>query len=599
MALASQAAVAIENATLYEQRNQESQSLQRVGISLTESFEQNQVLYRVLQAALGLVDGDEDTILFYDERRDEFDENGLICKGLDQPLEPYRTKVRQKKGLAHLIVQNKEPIIIPDARLDGRVSRVAIDKGRCAMVGVPLLDHEGAVGVLWVNWKQPRQISARDVSLLTALASQATVAIKGVRRYEELQRRSAHLDAAHEAGKVITAASVGLDRQQILDRILKEAIESVTDLSGGKASFGTISLVEGDPKELVVKSVYSKRLPQLSIDKFERILVDPRIPQLKRIGISGRAVITGQAQLVPDVNEDPDYIVLDENTKSELVIPLVDNDTVIGVMDVESDELAAFDELDKDALTLLVDLAVVALNNTRRAEELTRSNAVALMSAWGAEIAHDVNREVSYIWRDIFVLQKRPDLPSDVKDRLHRIEQSTGRLAMPKREIDTESWLPMQNSCNLSHTIEAAVSIYQDSDPGSAIAWEYIPFKSEVKVAIHERRLLSILSHLFRNATQAMAQVEEKRVHIRTSVMGKRVAIEVEDSGPGVPPEIRDRLFREPVAHEQDRKGSGLLLIRFISEQYRGSVELAEPRNGSGACFRVWLPVVVSEGISE
>ncbi len=463
MALAGQAAVAIENIRLFKQRNEESQALQKVGISLTEPRDLDEVLHQVLLAALELVDGDETSILLYDERRDEFDTQALSCTGQNPSLQKYESKVRQGRGLAYQIVHQRAPVFISDALHDSRISKVALDKGRRAIVGVPLLDHEGPVGVLWVNWKHPRQVSSQEGSLLIALASQATVAIKGVRRYEELQRRSLHLEAVHEAGKVISAASIGLDRQQVLDRILEQAIECVTDISGPKATFGSISLFEEETKELVVKSVYSRQHPQLSIDKFARISLDTLQPSSGKIGISGRAVLSGKAQLVPDVSQDEDYIVQDPDTKSELVIPLLDDEMVIGVMDVESDELNGFDELDKNALSFLVDLAVVALRNAERAEELARSNTVALMSAWGAEIAHDVNREVGYIRRETFMLQERDDLSPEVKDRLNAIEQSAVNLAMPQKEADPVSWLPSKISCDLAQTIRKAVSRYRET----------------------------------------------------------------------------------------------------------------------------------------
>ena len=114
MALASQAAIYIENVRLFDQlmaenvrRNEESKALQEVSISFTEPIGINKGLYRVLQAALELVDGDEDSILFYDETRDEFDTKALMCAGLDQPLQTYQSKVRQRAGLAYQIVKEK------------------------------------------------------------------------------------------------------------------------------------------------------------------------------------------------------------------------------------------------------------------------------------------------------------------------------------------------------------------------------------------------------------------------------------------------------------------------------------------------------------
>ena len=88
---------------------------------------------------------------------------------------------------------------------------------------------------------------------------------------------------------------------------------------------------------------------------------------------------------------------------------------MIGVLDVENDQVHAFDEEDVQALQALADLAVVALRNTEHAEQLARSNAIGLMGAWGAEIVHDVNREVGHIRSEVFLLAKQPSLPEEVR----------------------------------------------------------------------------------------------------------------------------------------------------------------------------------------
>jgi GAF domain-containing protein/energy-coupling factor transporter ATP-binding protein EcfA2 len=602
MALASQAAVSIENVRLFDslmaenvRRNEESKALQEVSTSFTEPMGINKGLHRVLQAALKLVDGDEDSILFYDEARDEFDTKALMCAGLDQPLQTYQSKVRQRTGLAYQIVKERKPVFISDTLLDPRTSQVAIDKGRRAIVGVPLLDDDGPVGVLWVNWKTTRLVSSRDASLLTALASLATLAIKGSRRYAEIQRRSAHLEAVHEAGKVISAASVGLSRQEVLDSILEQAIEYVTGVDGWKASVGTIQLLDEETNELVVKSVFPRQYPRSSIAKFDHISLDPKKPENGRVGITGRAVRTRQAQLVPDVSRDEDYIIHNEDTKSELAIPMLDNGRVIGVMDVESPHPDAFDELDKDSLSLLVDLAVVALRNAEQAELLTRSNAVGLMGAWGAEIVHDINREVGYIRRDVKYLRQQPGLSEVVMEGLGMIDECAEHLALPEipERLPGYEAVPSHSASNLDSAIHAAVEAYRSGNP--SITTHFEPGCPEIRVAMHERFVIAMVRNLFRNAGFALSRISnEKVIYIRSRVDGSMAVFEIEDSGPGLRPDVIPSLFKRLIPHQDGRKGRGLLLVGFIVQQHGGRIEIV-PNEGKGAFFRFWLPLAPSD----
>jgi GAF domain-containing protein len=607
MALAGQAALSIENANLFDQlkadnvrRNEESKSLQAVGISLTESIQLEEVLQQVLQAALGLIDGDEDTILFYDEGRDEFRTEALMCTGLNQPLTKYATKVRQRAGLAYEIVKQRLPISIPDTLADPRTSPVAIEKGRLATVGVPLLDHDGPVGVLWVNWKKTRQISSRETSLLTALASQATVAIQAARRYEEiqrrsaeLQRRSAHLQAVHEAGKVISAASVGLDKQQVLDRILEQAIECVTGLLGPAASVGTIQLLDEETHELVVMSVFPPQDSKRFTDKLDSIPLDPQKPRTGRIGVSGRAALTRQPQLVPDVSKDDDYIVYSEKTKSELAIPMLENDRVIGVMDVESSELNAFDQLDRESLSLLVDLALVALRNAEQADQLTRSNAVGLMGAWAAEVVHGIHREVGVIRREVFWLQQQPEASAKIKESFALIDQAAARLAQPEipERLPGYEAVTLPDFCQLDEIIQGVVQTYQSKHP--SIAFRFEPGCPEIPVAMHERFVHSIFRNLLRNAAFALLRddVTEKTVCIRSRVEGSMAVIDLENSGPKLRSNILPYLFKRLIPHDDGRKGRGLLLVGFIVEQHAGRIEIVQNEQEKGVLFRLWLPL--------
>jgi len=72
-------------------------------------------------------------------------------------------------------------------------------------------------------------------------------------------------------------------------------------------------------------------------------------------GVCGSAAKKKETVIVPNVHEFPGHIVCDERSKSEIVVPLIaENDMVIAVLDVDSTELEAFDEVDKECLENLI-----------------------------------------------------------------------------------------------------------------------------------------------------------------------------------------------------------------------------------------------------
>ena len=75
-------------------------------------------------------------------------------------------------------------------------------------------------------------------------------------------------------------------------------------------------------------------------------------------GVCGTAWAEARTQVVPDVEQFPGHIACSSLSKSEIVVPVIANDEVIGVLDIDSDQLATFDETDRIYLEKLVDVLV-------------------------------------------------------------------------------------------------------------------------------------------------------------------------------------------------------------------------------------------------
>lgn len=121
-------------------------------------------------------------------------------------------------------------------------------------------------------------------------------------------------------------------------------------------------------------------------------------------GISGAAVATKRPVHAPDTSKDPRYICAAQSTRSELAIPLLVRDEVIGVLDCQSDRLSHFDEETIELLTLFSTQAALALQNARlyslerqRARQLQAINAIAQQSTAVMELEDLLARACSVI----------------------------------------------------------------------------------------------------------------------------------------------------------------------------------------------------------
>ena len=109
---------------------------------------------------------------------------------------------------------------------------------------------------------------------------------------------------------------------------------------------------------------YFRNGAELVLGPFQGKPACVRIPMGK--GVCGTAAARGTTVLVPDVHDFPGHIACDPESRSELVVPLIKEGSVLGVLDLDSPLPARFDELDRDGCEQLVALLLVHYRKCRR-----------------------------------------------------------------------------------------------------------------------------------------------------------------------------------------------------------------------------------------
>jgi len=595
--LATQAAIAIVNARLLQNTNEalqkrvaEMKTLQDIDEAITSTLELDAILGMILDRALALTEATFGHLQLVSEDGQEI----VLATTRGATLASIGKRLKLGESVTGKAAQDNRTYRIADVQSPewAPIYRPYIPNMRSELA-VPMSFEDRVVGVINIESADVGAFSEDDERLLKGLAKQAAIAIHNARLYEAIKRQSQHWQALCEASKAIAAGSAA-ERKQVLNRIVEQAVECITGIKGPKAVWGAIMLYDEAANELWFESVYPFKVsPELEARLGEGWFLDRGKAPGGRVGITGRTVLEKKPQRVEDVRTDPDYLEFDVTVRSELDVPLLDGDRVIGVLSLESDQVGAFDEDDEQALEGLAELAVIAIKNAEQAEQLSRTHAVALMGAWGADIVHDVNREVGAIRRAVFLLQQRSDLPGEVKERLQEIDRYAGNLALPElpeQAPESGRILEFRNASFLDKVIQAEVENLQPAHPS-------ISFKLEqnclgIQVAMHEQLLRRLVRHLIYNAIGAIPSDKETQlVTIRTAVQGSLAEVQVEDTGKGVRPEIKPMLFQQPIPHEDDRPGRGLLLVRFLAEQHGGYARLLWSQPGEGARFAFGIPL--------
>jgi signal transduction histidine kinase len=116
------------------------------------------------------------------------------------------------------------------------------------------------------------------------------------------------------------------------------------------------------------------------------------------------------------------------------------------------------------------------------------------------------------------------------------------------------------------------------------------------RVLMDRQQLEQVFINLVRNAAQAFAGlVGNHRISVHAVTDGFWVAVSVRDNGPGVPAELREKIFDSFVTTKSDGTGLGLSLCKRFVEAHGGHIELLPVGSQPGACFQIRLPAFDSD----
>jgi sigma-B regulation protein RsbU (phosphoserine phosphatase) len=264
-------------------------------------------------------------------------------------LDPASFQPRPGEGIVGAAAELREPVFVPDVSKDPRYRDLL--PGVAAELAIPLIHRNRLVGVLNIEGPDAEAFTPEAQTALQVLASHLAQAIANATLHRETRRYAELLAWLQEIGR--ETASI-LDLDELLHGVAAN-VKRVIDYE----MFGILLL---DP-----------RTDELVLRKSVRYADSPEKPRIKLgQGLCGTAAQTKQPVLVGDVLSDPRYLRLIPQTRSELVVPLIHKDRVIGVFDLESTQLDRFTEEHVKLLTPLANQVAVAIENARLYEELQR-----------------------------------------------------------------------------------------------------------------------------------------------------------------------------------------------------------------------------------
>jgi len=261
-----------------------------------------------------------------------------------------RMRIKVGEGVTGIAAQRREAILVDDVANDpSYISAVPNVRSELA---VPLIIKNRLIGVIDIESPQPYHFTEEHKRLLTLIASRMAVGIENARLYTRTTRQARTLVLLNEIARELTSI---LNVDELLKRIA-ELLRKLIDYQ-----MFSILLLDATGEKLQHR--FSQRFQ-------ENIQLKHEIPLGK--GVIGFAAQNKQAVLVPDVKKDPRYIQGNPETRSELAVPLVYKDKVIGVLDLEHTRRGFFTDDHKRTVTTLAAQVAIAIENAQLYEQIAR-----------------------------------------------------------------------------------------------------------------------------------------------------------------------------------------------------------------------------------
>ncbi|RZT12014.1 GAF domain-containing protein [Kribbella sp. VKM Ac-2569] len=485
---------------------------------------------------------------------------------------------------------------IPDVLADPDFNRQDLQRvaGFRTTMGAPMLVDDEVVGALAVWRNEVMPFSQGEQNLVTGFAGQAAMAVNSVKlvqqleaRGAELARRVGELEALREVGETVNSS---LDVSKVLSTIAKHAVEiSATD-------GGSIMEYDEGARCFLVRSVYQTDPSVIERLRTTRIHLDETLV--------GRAAKVGRPLAVSDLDAaelDPHLSVLyDAGWRSLVAVPLLRGGQIVGSLVVRRKRPGEFSAETLTLLEMFADQSTLALLNAQLYRELTQRSAELEVasrhkSEFLASMSHELRTPLNAVLGFSEVLLERMfgelnerqeeylrDIHGSGKHLLELLNEilDLSKVEAGRMELEYSTFPLRRVLDNTAAMLRERATVH-----GIDLRVEVGPGIDEVYA--DELRLKQVVLNLTTNAVKFTG--DGGSVVVRATRSGAEVHISVTDTGRGVPPEDRERIFesfqqggRGP--SQEEGTGLGLTLSRRIVELLGGRMWL-DSEVGVGSTF--------------
>ena len=555
-------------------------SVLAIGRAIGSTLDLDEILRLVIDHTTQALRAERSTLFLIDRARSELWSKVVQGEGLKEIRLPLGS------GIAGWVCNQNQPVLLNDAHADARfnrlVDRVTGFKTR-SMVVAPLHDVEGTVvGAIQALNRKEGEFTTEDLGLLEAISAQAGAAIENARLYQDalkskeaLAESVSELDLLFDIEKRISAAHT---LEDLADAILAKAM----GVLGVEA--GSILTAEDDSGFLFFKSALGPKAEQ--VKRFRLELGE---------GIAGEVAQSGEAILTNEAAKHPAYAPriakqVGLPARAVLCVPLQGEKGIIGALEfINPKKGRDFTDRDLRVATLIGGQVSRAVAVARERVEGERRGRLAAIGQMLAGMLHDLRTPMTLVSGYAEMMVEEPDQDERRHDSEIILKQLDHISAMAKETLAFargETDILLRKVFLNKFLDEVAEFLAKDLEGKQIDLKVGGTFKGVARM--DEGKMKRAIYNIARNAAQAMP--EGGKFSVSVDKEGDQIVFKLADTGPGIPPEIADKLFQSFVtAGKKDGTGLGLAIVKKMVEQHGGAVSF-KTKPGKGTTFLLAIP---------
>ena len=505
-----------------------------------------------------------------------------VCKGL--PENSKGLQLRLGEGITGWVALYRKPLLVNDVLSDPRYIQVK-DTVRSEMA-VPMEDQGDVIGVVNVDSEKEQAFEEKDLKLLTILTNEATRVISRLWLMDKLK-----IQAEQMQGLINMAQNLGskMDLSSLLEIITREARNII------KCRMCAVFILAEDGNTLVLRALSGA--PERSDYQEKLKLEDSAV---------GTAILYRKQIEVLDLRKTEEHhfidIIQSEHLVSMLSSPIIYKDEVIGVLNAYTDGPHRFNNEEKRIFATLANLGAVAIENLRLyarvfagEDTLRRNERLTTLGMLAAEIAHEIRNPLTVIKLLFESLElefesgdAREQDTAIISEKLNQFEDIVSRILSFGKSTEG-----IHSQLQLSAIIEDTMHLVRLKLEQSKIDLQCKSSDTPLVVNGNKGQLQQVILNLIFNAADAMPEGGALRIisYRQESAQGPLAAVEISDSGPGIPKSIRENVFDSFLTGRTEGTGLGLAVVKRILKSHRGDIEVLNS-TPEGTTMKLWLPLV-------